>query len=126
MKDRVKKSVSSILADRKLMSLIVVNLIVAIIVVIFLVTIIKPSEAQVTVRYASYGIANFYRGYWYELLGYAALAVIIAVGHSLLAAKLSLEGRRELASALLWLTIVVLIILALFARSIIKIAALGG
>lgn len=126
MKDSIKKSAKSVFSDRKLIGLIIFNFMVAVFVAIFLLTIIKPSEAQVTVRYTSYGIANFYRGYWYELLGYIALAIVIAVGHSLLAVKLTLEGRRSLALAFLWLTVIVLVILAIFARSIIKIAALGG
>ena len=97
----------------------------AIVVIIFLVTIIRPNESQVITRYTAYGIANFYRGHWYELFNYVALTVLVAIGHSLLSIKLARVHRRELALALLWVTIVILMILAILAHLIIKIASLG-
>ena len=53
------------------------------------------------------------------------LAIIMAVGHSVLSVKLALAKRRDLALFVLCLTLGLLIILVIFAWSIIKIASLG-
>ena len=67
MNDTVKKSLRTIAADRGLAGLIVVNLIVVVVIAVFLVVAIKPNESQVITRYTAYGVANFYRSYWYDL-----------------------------------------------------------
>ena len=125
MNDTVKKSLRVIAADRGLAGLIVVNLIAVVIIAVFLLVAIKPNESQVITRYTAYGVANFYRSYWYDLFSYAVLAIIMAVGHSVLSVKLALAKRRDLAMFVLCLTLGLLIILVIFAWSIIKIASLG-
>lgn len=125
MNDIIKKSLRTIAADRGLTGLIVINLIAVVIIAVFLVVAIKPNESQVITRYTAYGVANFYRGYWYDLFSYAVLAIIMAVGHSVLSVKLTLAKRRDLAMFILCLTLGLLIILVIFAWSIIKIASLG-
>lgn len=125
MKDTVNKSIKTILSDRGISILLIVNIIVFIAISIFLITSIKHSEAQVITRYTAYGVANFYRNHWYSLFGYIALAFMIVFGHSILSIKLVSLEKRSMAVFFLWLTLGILIVLAALAYSIIKIASLG-
>ena len=122
MKDTIKKSIKIVFSDRTVATLLIVNVVVAIVISIFLGSSIKHSEAQVITRYTTYGDANFYRSHWSSLFSYFTLAFMIVFGHSALSVKLILLEKRSLAIFLLWLT---LGILAILAYSIIKIASIG-
>ena len=122
MKDTVKKSIKIVFSDRTVATLLIVNVVVAIVASIFLGSSIKHSEAQVITRYTTYGDANFYRSHWSSLFSYFALAFMIVFGHSALSVKLISLEKRSLAIFILWLT---LGILAILAYSIIKIASIG-
>ena len=122
MKDTIKKSIKIIFSDRTVATLLIVNVVVAIVISIFLGSSIKHSEAQVITRYTTYGDANFYRSHWSSLFSYFALAFMIVFGHSALSVKLISLEKRSLAIFILWLT---LGILAILAYSIIKIASIG-
>ena len=122
MKDTIKKSVKIVFSDRTVATLLIVNVVVAIVISIFLGSSIKHSEAQVITRYTTYGDANFYRSHWSSLFSYFALAFMIVFGHSALSVKLISLEKRSLAIFILWLT---LGILAILAYSIIKIASIG-
>lgn len=125
MTGKIRTSLTTFTQDRSLVGLVLANIILAVAGSIFLVISIEPNESQVITRYTSYGVTNFYRGYWYELFGYVLLALFMAVGHSALAVKLVNADRRCLAKALLWLTLGMIGILVLIAQSISKIASLG-
>lgn len=125
MKDIISKSIKPIIKDKPLFGLIVANIIFLLILTVFLLIITPHSEVQIITRYNSYSITSFYRDHWYSLLSYVFLSFIIVVGHAVIAIKLVRLERRDLAVALLWLTIVLLGLLLLFAKSIMAIAALG-
>ena len=125
MKDTINKSIKTVLSDRGISILLIINIIVFIAISIFLITSIKHSEAQVITRYTVYGVANFYRNHWYSLFGYIALAFMIVFGHSILSIKLVSLEKRSMAVFFLWLTLGILIVLTALAYSIIKIASLG-
>ena len=125
MKDTVKKSIKIVFSDRTVATLLIVNVVVAIVISIFLGSSIKHSEAQVITRYTTYGDANFYRSHWSSLLSYFALVFMVVFGHSVLSVKLISLEKRSLAIFLLWLTLGILAILAILAYSIIKIASIG-
>ena len=125
MKDTINKSIKTVLSDRGISILLIVNIIVFIAISIFLIISIKHSEAQVITRYTEYGVANFYRNHWYSLFGYIALAFMIVFGHSILSIKLVSLEKRSMAVFFLWLTLGILIVLTALAYSIIKIASLG-
>ena len=125
MKDIIKKSIKIVFSDRTVATLLIVNVVVAIVISIFLGSSIKHSEAQVITRYTAYGDANFYRSHWSSLFSYFALAFMIVFGHSALSVKLISLEKRSLAIFLLWLTLGILAILAILAYSIIKIASIG-
>lgn len=125
MKDTIKKSIKIVFSDRTVATLLIVNVVMAIVISIFLGSSIKHSEAQVITRYTAYGDANFYRSHWSSLFSYFALAFMIVFGHSALSVKLISLEKRSLAIFILWLTLGILAILAILAYSIIKIASIG-
>ena len=60
MKDTIKKSIKIVFSDRTVATLLIVNVVVAIVISIFYGVINKNnSEAQVITRYTTYGDANF-------------------------------------------------------------------
>ena len=109
--------------DRWLLGLVIVNILLASIIIISFAVTIKPKETQVIVQHSAFSVTGLYRGYWYSLWTYGVLQLMITVGHIILSAKLAVVQRRDLALALLWLTIAISVILALFAYSIIVIAS---
>ena len=125
MKQITKSDIKTAITDRWWSSLVVANVIVCIIAVIIIAVSIEPRETQVITRYSSFGITGFYRSYWYYLYSYVALVLIMAVGHSAVSLKLMHMNRRDLALALLWSSLVFIVIAVLFALSITRIAALG-
>ena len=125
MKDTIKKSIKIVFSDRTVATLLIVNVVVAIVISIFLGSSIKHSEAQVITHYTTYGDANFYRSHWSSLFSYFVLAFMIVFGHSALSVKLISLEKRSLAIFILWLTLGILAILAILAYSIIKIASIG-
>ena len=116
---------NSVLSDRWLAGLLIANFVIMIIMIIVLAVIIDPKETQVITQYSAFGVAAFYRGYWYSLWMYAVFELILVVGNAVFSAKMVQLEKRDLALALAWLTIGLSVLTFLFARSIIKIAALG-
>ena len=125
MKKHTMSLLNSVLSDRWLVGLLIANFVIMIIMIIVLAVIIDPKETQVITQYSAFGVAAFYRGYWYSLWMYAVFELILVVGNAVFSAKLVQLEKRDLALALAWLTIGLSVLTFLFARSIIKIAALG-
>lgn len=125
MKQHSMSLLRSTLSDRWLSGLLIANGIVMIIVIISIATMIEPRETQVITQYSAFGGSGFYRGYWYTLWAYALLELILVIGNGAFSLRLVRLERREFGLALLWLTLGLSSMALLFARAIIKIAALG-
>ena len=123
MKKHITSTLRQIMKDRWLLGLVIVNILLASIIIISFAVTIKPKETQVIVQHSAFSVTGLYRGHWYSLWTYGVLQLMITVGHIILSAKLAVVQRRDLALALLWLTIAISVILALFAYSIIVIAS---
>lgn len=123
MKKHITNTLRQIMKDRWLLGLVIVNILLASIIIISFAVTIKPKETQVIVQHSAFSVTGLYRGHWYSLWTYGVLQLMITVGHIILSAKLAVVQRRDLALALLWLTIAISVILALFAYSIIVIAS---
>lgn len=111
--------------DRWLLVLSVVNIVVMLLIIVSFAVTIRPRETQVIVQHSAFSLTGLYRGYWYSLWGYGVLQFVMSIGHIFLASKLASMKLRELALVLLWLTIGLSIILALFAHSVIRVASVG-
>lgn len=125
MKQISKNYIRKTLKDSWWVSLAVVNIVLTIVTVLVIAASIQPKETQVFTHYSAFGITGLYRGYWYSLWSYAILAVIILVTHVLLSVKLRQLDRRDLSLALLWGTLGIMLLVLIFAREIIGVAALG-
>lgn len=125
MKQLTKSDIKQAISDRWWTGLVVVNIVACIAAVITIAVSIEPREAQVITRYSTFGIAGFYRGYWYYLYSYAVLVLVMTAGHTAISLKLRHMQRRDLALVLLWATLALIVLTVLFALSIIRIAALG-
>ena len=123
MKNHITNTLRQIMKDRWLLGLVIVNILLASIIIISFAVTIKPKETQVIVQHSAFSVTGLYRGHRYSLWTYGVLQLMITVGHIILSAKLAVVQRRDLALALLWLTIAISVILALFAYSIIVIAS---
>ena len=123
MKKHITSTLRQIMKDRWLLGLVIVNILLASVIIISFAVTIKPKETQVIVQHSAFSVTGLYRGHWYSLWTYGVLQLMITVGHIILSAKLAVVQRRDLALALLWLTIAISVILALFAYSIIVIAS---
>ena len=125
MKHITKAYINQTLKDKWWVSLAIANVVATSITVLVIAFSIEPKETQVFIHYSAFGVAGLYKGYWYFLWNYALLAVIILFSHVALSLKLRHTDRRDLSLTLLWATIAITVLLLIFARAIIKIAALG-
>lgn len=71
---------------------------------------LQPSDLQVAVHYTAFGETTFYRAKWYYLLSFIIFALLVVVTHIVLAAKLYIDDRRQLAIFFLWLSILIVVI----------------
>lgn len=99
--------------------------VVLLVIVLIGVVYIRPSDLQVPVRYSGFGITHFYRSKWYYEMVFIVFAVLVAVFHTLISAKLLDVKGRQFALGFLWLTVVILVIAAVFTLAIFRVAALS-
>jgi hypothetical protein len=102
-----KEEISALFSDRT----VVISLLLVIILCIVLCGValvgLKVSDIQLPVRYSDYGMTNTYRDKWYYLLSFPLLAILVAVGHTMIALKL-LSKSRELTIGFLLISSVML------------------
>lgn len=102
----------------------VIGLVLVIIIAIGAVY-IRPSDLQVPVRYSGFGISHFYRDKWFYQITFIVFALVVAVFHTLISAKLFQVKGRQFALGFLWLTGVILLIGTVFILAILRIASLS-
>lgn len=122
MKSIIGSSIKQILADRLLTAMLVVFVLLCVFYCIYVGVSLHPSELQVAVHYTAFGETNFYRARWYYLLTFIGFGVVLAVMHTILAAKILLQGRRQLALFFACLSILLVLVTWLITRSILAIA----
>ncbi len=120
-RDFIKKT----LKDSWWVGLVVSNSLLVAISIIIISLRIQPHEAQVFVRYSSFGEVGLYKSYWHHLWSYVLLSVIILVAHVVISLKLQHLNKRDLSLALLWGTLGMTIMLLIFAVAILGVATLG-
>ena len=124
MKETIVKSIKLILEDRLMTILIALLLLICIAYCIYVGVSLRPSDLQVAVHYTAFGQTNFYREKWYYLITFIVFGALIGSIHSVLAAKLYVQGRRQMAIAFILLSIVLILIAWIITRSVLKVAFL--
>lgn len=125
MKKEVISSIKILVEDRYVASLLAVLFVGCLLLLAYLAIAIRPSDLQVVVHYTSFGNTNFYRDKWYYLLSFGGFVVLFALLHSLMTYKLLQNKGRFVATAFLWLSIMLLVISAALFYQVLKIASLS-
>lgn len=121
----IKASMKQMVGDRAFWVAWVAIALVIIVIIVIGTIYIRPSDLQVPVRYSGFGITHFYRDKWYYEIAFIVFAMIVAVLHTLISAKLLETKGRQFALGFLWLTVVILAISTVFILAILRVAALS-
>lgn len=121
----IKANLRQMVGDRAFWAAwVVIGLIITAIIIIGAIY-IRPSDLQVPVRYSGFGITHFYRDKWYYEIAFIVFALLVAVLHTFISARLLEVKGRQFALGFLWLTVVILAIAAVFTLAILRVAALS-
>ncbi len=121
MKNTIKNSLQSLLADRYLLVLSGVLAVLAISFAIYIGLNVHPSELQLVSHCSAFGVTHLYRDQWYYLLSFGVFGLFAAVIHIILAIKLMVIKGHSLAILFAWLGIAVIILAWLTAYAVINI-----
>jgi hypothetical protein len=114
-----------IIADRHLTVAVAALLLLTLLYVIYVTVAINPSELQVVSRYTAFGITNFYRDQWYYLFVFVGFGLVTLVLNTIITVKLLRIKGRSFGLVFAWLSVLIMLIAFLAARSILKLAALS-
>jgi hypothetical protein len=122
MKTVVFNSIKQIFADRLVVALIFLFILISIAYCIYVGVSLKPSDLQVAVHYTAYGETNFYRDKWYYLVSFIIFGIVVMSAHTALIVKLFTQERRQLAILFAWLSILLVVIAWFITRAVLGIA----
>jgi hypothetical protein len=86
---------------------------------------IHPSDLQLTVRYSSFGITNFFRDKWYYLISFVGFALLLLVMHTGISLRLLSAKGRTFALAFLWMSVAMLVITTVTIFALFKVVSLS-
>ena len=121
MKNTIKSSLKSLIADRYLLVLSGVLAVLAISFAIYIGLNVHPSELQLVSHCSAFGVTHLYRDQWYYLLSFGVFGLFAAVIHIILAVKLMTIKGHSLAILFAWLGIATIILAWMTAYAVINI-----
>lgn len=89
-----KEDLRALISDRPLVISLLVMLGLCIGLAVYAFLSLKFSAVQLPIRYSDYGVTNTYRDKWYYLLSFPLFALLVAVLHTFIAAKLKTKSHR--------------------------------
>jgi len=110
MLDTIKHSFKELTTNRYLTVLTVINLILAVLFIVYILLNVRPSELQLVTHYTAYGITHL-----------AGFALIIAFLHTAISLKMFLTKGHPLAIMFAWMGIGIIIFAWVTAFSIINV-----
>jgi hypothetical protein len=110
MKTIIKESFKKLVADRYLLALLTVLILLALVFCIITGLSIHTSERQLISRYTAFGITHFYFDQWFYAFTFVAFELVAAVLHGIISIKLLNEKGRSFAILFAWLGIAVVVI----------------
>lgn len=122
MKTVVVNSIKQIFADRIMVALILLFILLSLIYCVYVGVSLHPSDLQVAVHYTAYGETSFYREKWYYLVSFILFGLIVATAHTALIVKLFVQERRQIAVLFAWLSIFLVVIMWFITRAVLGIA----
>lgn len=102
MKEKIKESLKQLVADRYLLILSVILIILALIATINISLSVHPSELQLISHYSAFGITNFYSDQWFYLLVFAIFELASAILHIIMSIKLLIIKGHSIAIMFAW------------------------
>ena len=124
MKTFIKESFKKLIADRYLLALLSILVILAVIFSIIIGLSIHSSERQLISHYSAFGITHFYFDQWFYSFAFLAFQLIAAALHVVISIKLLNEKGRSLAILFAWLGIAVVTIGYLISATILGLRTL--
>lgn len=125
MNKRLLTSLRALSTDRRMLTLSVIIVILAVTYVLYVAFSISPTEQQIATRFTAFGETQLYRNKWYYLLSFVVFAVLVAVSHIALMEKLRERNLRSLGLSLGVLTIIIFVLLFFITQSVLGIAYLS-
>ncbi|HUC96121.1 MAG TPA: hypothetical protein VMR16_00440 [Candidatus Saccharimonadales bacterium] len=110
MKKIIKESLKQLVADRYLLALSSLIVLLVIIFSVILALSIQPAELQLVSHYSAFGITNFYKDQWFYRYAFIIFEVVVGFLHIVISIKLLRVKGRPLAILLLWFGVVIIII----------------
>jgi len=110
MKEIIKQSLKQLIADRYLLVLVSIMLLLALILSIAIGLSIHPSELQLVSHYSTFGITHLYRDQWFYLLVFVIFELAVAVLHAIITVKLLITKGRPLAAMFAWFGISIILL----------------
>lgn len=124
MKIDVIDTAKTILADRLMTVLLIVLILLCGAYTTYVILSLHPSDLQVAVHYTSFGETTFYRNKWYYLITFAVFGAMVGIMHTLLAVKIYIQGRREMALLFVGMSYVLMVVAWFITWSVFKVAFL--
>ncbi len=99
----VKESLKQLVADRYLLFLVSLLILMSLVYSTVIGLSIHSSELQLVSHYTAYGTTHFYTDQWYYLLVFVGFELVAAVLHSIIAVKLLIVRGHSIAVMFAWL-----------------------
>ena len=110
MKTIIIKSLKDLVADRYLLVLSSLLILLALGFAITIGLSIHPSERQLISHYSAFGITHFYFDQWFYLLSFVFFGIVVAVLHLIIAIKLLIIKGHSLAIMFVWFGISIILL----------------
>ncbi|CAN5404414.1 hypothetical protein BH10PAT4_BH10PAT4_1880 [soil metagenome] len=110
MKKTIKDAFTSLVADRYLLVLSSILVLLAISFAIYIGLNVRPSELQLVSHCSAFGVTHLYRDQWYYLLTFGFFGLFAAAIHIMLAVKLLMIKGHSLAIMFAWLGIAIVVL----------------
>lgn len=119
MKHYFKKSLQELLAERYLLVILSLLVILALGLAVYVGFAANPGE-QVISRYSAFGISHIYKAQWFYLLIFGLFGLVTALSYAAVVAKVLTARSRSLAYLFAWLGVGVLILTFIISNSVIN------
>ncbi len=108
MKTIVKSAFKKLIADRYLLVLVSLLVLLSLGFALAIGLSIQPSERQLISHYSAFGITHFYFDQWFYLFVFVAFGLVVTVLHTIISVKLLIIKGRSLAIMFAWFGIGIL------------------
>lgn len=118
-------SFRKLLSDRAYSAALIVQGIIVLVIIIAGIVYIRPDEIKLPTSFSNYDERQYILGSWYYSINFLLFAVIVAVLHLMISAKLYHRNGRQVAIAYVYLGAIILMISLIFVLAIFKAVALS-